>query len=198
MLIIEAFALGFAIKVVTGIDDMLTRVPIIATLAKTRRGKVSFSLGAICAVCAATAIAYFFSGLIQTIPSYKNVVAVLIIGLAIAIKFDLFVHRPQEKVKQKIKTKLPDPSLEKLTKLFLIGFVASFTTVLDDVIAYLPIFFGEPLTITFGVAGIVIATICQATVVILFAEQIAKIPYKEEIAAGGLVILAILILFGVL
>ena len=197
MLLLEAFALGFFVKVITGIDDVLTRVPVIASLARTRKAKIAFSAGAVCAVMTVTTIAFFFSELIHNVPSYRTIVAVLIVLLAIAIKFDVFVHKPHNKTSKKLKA-LPKSTFQNLTKQFLVGYVAAFTTVLDDAIAYLPVFFGTPSQITFGVGGILCATILQAIVVIFFAERIACIPYKEEIAASGLFILAALIFTGVL
>lgn len=196
MLLLEAFILGFFVKVITGIDDVLTRVPVIASIAQTRRAKIVFSTGAVLAVMTVTAIAYFFSELIHEIPAYRTIVAVLIVLLAIAIKFDVFVHKPHKKAEEKI-TKLPASTFKKLTKQFLIGYAAAFTTVLDDAIAYLPVFFGTRSQVAFGITGILIATVLQAILVIYFAEKIARIPYKEEIAAGGLVVLAGLIFFGV-
>lgn len=90
-------------------------------------------------------------------------------------------------------------SAERFTKLMFIGFIASLTTVLDDTIAYLPLFIADSNTTTiYAVVGILSATIMEILLVIFFAEKIAKIKYKEEIAATGLIILAGLILLEII
>lgn len=198
MLLLEAFLLGFFVKVITGIDDMLTRVPVLTSLARTRRGKVAFSLGAVTAVCVATLVAYAFSEILHTFQYFHTIVAVLIFALALAIYFDVFVRTPQKRVEKTIQKKIPRASFEKLSQLFGIGFIASLTTVLDDTIAYMPVFFGTGMQVVFGIAGILVATLLQALVVIFFSEYLERIPHKKEISVVGLLLLAIAIFTGIL
>jgi hypothetical protein len=82
-------------------------------------------------------------------------------------------------------------------KLIGIGFIASVATVLDDIVAYSPLFL-DTLIRPFAIIGILAATILEIIAVIHFAEKIAKIKYKDEIAGIGLVILGILILAGII
>lgn len=196
--IFNVFLLGFFIKIITGFDDMITRIPVISAITRTRRGKVAFSIGVVLAVSAATAIAYAFSSFLDELPHYRSIVAGLIFLLAVCIYFDIFVHDPRSKAEPKVKEKAKQISSERFTQLVAIGFVASFATVLDDVIAYLPIFLLEPFKIAVGVAGILTATVVQALLVIYFSEKIDRLPYKEEVASLGLVVLGILLLAGVL
>ena len=193
--ILHAFLLGVFIKFITGIDDVLTRVPVVAALTRTRMGKVAFCTGSTTAVMVATAIAYFFSSFVVSFPSYRYIVVGVIFILAALIYFDVFVHKPRSKAEKKL-IHLNQISAQHFTKLLGIGFVASFVTVLDDVIAFLPLFLLEPQLILFGIFGIFVMTVAQAILVVTSAERIAKIPYKEEIAAAGLVLLGIGILLG--
>jgi len=197
MEILSIFALGFFIKVVTGIDDMLTRVPVIAAVTRTRIGKIAFSSGAVLAVTVATGIAFFLASFLQDLPAYRPIVAVLIFILAATIYFNIFVHKQKSKAEQKV-IQIETISKGRFIELFFIGFVASFMTVLDDVIAFFPIFFAEAHLVPFGIIGILTATVAQAILVIYAAEKIARIPHKEKIAAAGLVLLGIGILLGII
>ena len=192
---LSVFVLGVFIKVITGIDDVLTRIPVVAAITRTRMGKVAFCSGSVLAVTTATVIAFSFSSLIASIPHYRTIVVCLIFLLAILIQCDVFVHKPRKKAEKKLLA-MQQISLERFTKLLGIGFLTSFATVLDDVVAYLPLFLVEPHLIPFGLAGLLAATLAQAVLVIYFAERLARIPYKEEIAAGGLVLLGVGILLG--
>ena len=195
MEILHALLLGIFIKFITGIDDVLTRVPIVAAVTRTRMGKIAFAIGSVSAVMVATAIAFFFSSFVINLPAYRYVVAGVIFILALLIYCDVFVHKPRSKAEQKL-MRLKKISAERFTKLIGIGFIASFATVLDDVIAFLPLFLLEPHLIVFGIIGIFIMTIAEALLVINCAQRLARIPYKEEIAASGLVLLGIGILLG--
>jgi hypothetical protein len=193
MEILHAFLLGVFIKFITGIDDVLTRVPVVAAVTRTRMGKIAFSIGTVLAVTVATAIAFFFSSFVINIPAYRYVVAGVVFILALLIYKDVFVHKPRSKAEQRL-MRFKKISAERFTKLVGIGFIASFATVLDDVIAFLPIFLLKPHLVVFGLFGIFVMTVVQAVLVITSAERIARIPYKEEIASLGLVLLGIGIL----
>ena len=195
MEILHAFLLGVFIKFITGIDDVLTRVPVVAAVTRTRMGKIAFAIGSVGAVMVASAIAFFFSSFVTGLPAYRYVVALVVFGLALMIYCDIFVHEPRSRAEQKL-MHLKTISKERFTKLLGIGFIASFVTVLDDVIAFLPLFLLDSNLVIFGLLGILAMTIVQAILVVNCAERIARIPYKEEIAASGLVILGIGILLG--
>jgi len=194
---ISIFTLGFIIKVVTGIDDILTRVPVVAAVTHTRRGKIAFSVGAVLAVAVATGIAFLASSALQEVPSYRYVVAGLIFLLAATVYFNVFAHKPHSKAEKKV-VHMEKISHGRFFKLLVVGFFASFITVLDDAIAFTPVFFHKPLLIIFGVAGILTATVCQAILVIYASDYLVRIPHKEKIAATGLVLLGIGIVFQIL
>ena len=195
MEILHAFLLGVFIKFITGIDDVLTRVPVVAALTRPRMGKIAFVTGSTLAVMTATGIAFFFSSFVNGVPEYRYVVTGVIFILAALIYFDVFVHNPRSQTEKQL-MKLNTISTERFLKLLGMGFVASFVTVLDDVIAFLPLFLLDAHLVLFGLLGIFVMTLVQAVLVVTSAERIAKIPYKEEIASAGLVLLGTGILLG--
>lgn len=194
---IKLIAFGFFIKIITGFDDTVTQVPVIASLTRTRIGKVAFTMGMLGAIIVAILVAVFFSSIIKDFPQYRYITAGLIILLAIGIYFDLFIHKPKKKVEKKF-LKNGTISKARFIKLLFIGFIAALATVLDDIIAYLPLFTVDPSLLAFPIIGILSAAIFEILLVIFFSEKIAHIKYKEEFAAIGLVILSMLILFEVI
>ena len=189
--------LGFFAKIITGFDDTITHIPVLASVTKTRTGKIAFSIGTLLAIIAAIIIAMFFSSIIKKIPFYRYIIVGLIFILAALIYFDVFVHKPRTEAEKRL-LKMKKISAKRFTKLLGIGFVASFATVLDDIIAYSPLFLGAFFAKFYAVVGILIGTVFEILLVIFFAEKIAKIKYKEEIASIGLVILGVLILLKIL
>jgi hypothetical protein len=195
---IKFLVFGFLVKIVTGLDDTATNIPVIASLTRTRMGKIAFTIGMLSAIITAIIIATTFSWVIKAIPYYRYITAGLILFLAAGIYFDLFIHKPKAEAEKKLPIK-KRISAGRFTQLMIIGFIGSFATVFDDIIAYLPLFTADSMELwPYSVAGIIIATLCEIVLIIFFSEKIAKIPYKEEIAAAGLVILAGLILFEVI
>lgn len=198
MTAIKFILLGFFVKVVTGFDDTVTHVPVIASLTRTRTGKVAFTIGIFSSIITAIIIAIFFSSIIRDFPHYRYITAGLIMFLAAGIYFDIFVGKPRAKAEKKL-YKLQKISVERFTKLVIIGYIASLATVLDDIIAYLPLFAAENSNTTiYSVIGILSATLFEIILVIYFSEKIAKIKHKEKFAAAGLVILSLLIIFEIL
>lgn len=195
-MILKYFILGLFVKIITGFDDTLTRVPIIASVTKTRMGKVAFSIGTLVAISLAIIIAIFFATFIKTFSYYRYISAALVFIFAILIYFDIFAHKPRTKAEKKI-IAIKKISIERFTKLMGIGFIASFATVVDDMVAYSPLFLGPVFTRPYAIIGIIVATILQIIAVIYFSEKIEKIRYKEEITSIGLVVLGILILAGI-
>ncbi len=189
--------LGFFAKIITGFDDTITHIPVLASVTRTKMGKIAFSIGTLIAIIIAIIIAIFFSTILKKIPFYRYFIVGLLFLLAILIYFDVFVHKPRAKAEKKL-LKIKKISAMRFTKLIGIGFIASFATVLDDIIAYAPLFLGALVTQIFAVIGILIGTLLEIVVVIFFAEKISKLKYKEEIASLGLVILGVLILFKVI
>ena len=194
---LKYLGLGFFVKAITGFDDTITHVPILASLTKTRTGKIAFSIGTMAAIILAIIIAVFFSAILHTLPYYKYVAAGLVFALAAAIYFDVFIHKPRTKAEKRL-LKRKKITAERFTHLIGIGFVVSFATVIDDIIAYTPVLLGDISSKIYAITGIVLFTILEIVLVIYFSEKISKIKYKEEIASAGLVILGILILTGII
>jgi hypothetical protein len=42
--------LGFAVKIITGFDDTITHIPVLASVTRTRAGKIAFSIGTLLAI----------------------------------------------------------------------------------------------------------------------------------------------------
>lgn len=196
-MILKYFILGLFVNMTTGFDDLLTRVPIIANVTKTRIGKIAFSVGTLMAIILAIIISIFFATFIKTFTYYRYISAALVFGLAVLIYFDVFVHKPRTRAEKKL-LGLKDISIERFTQLMGVGFIASFATVVDDMIAYSPLFLGPIFTRPYAIIGIIFATILQIIAVIYFSEKIERIRYKEEITSVGLVVLGILILVWVI
>jgi hypothetical protein len=175
--------LGFFVKIVTGFDDTLTHIPVVASVTKTRLGKIVFSVGTLLAIVLAIIASFFFAKLLQFSVYYRYISAGLLFILAAAIHFDLLVHIERKKAEKVVL------GCEKLhvryTKLLGIGFIASIATVLDDVIAYSTLFLNSISFRVYAIIGILAGTVLEIIAVIYFAEKIAKIKYKDEIASIG-------------
>ncbi|MBD3259153.1 hypothetical protein GF371_00820 [Candidatus Woesearchaeota archaeon] len=195
--ILKFLFLGFFVNLITGFDDTITHIPILSSITKTRMGKIAFGTGMFGAIILAIIIAIFFSTIIKAIPFYKEIFAGLLFGLAIAIYFDIVVHKPREKAKEKL-LRFQKISSERFTQLAVIGFIASLATVVDDIIAYAPLFGHGAFNDVFVAVGIALATIAEILLVIFFSEGLSKFRHKEKIASAGLVVLAVLILIGVI
>jgi len=194
---LKYFLSGFFVKIITGLDDTMVHIPIMGTITKTRLGRIAFSTGILLAIAFAIVLSFLFASTIKLIPYSKYISAGLIFLLAIVIYFDVFIHKPREKVERKLK-KIKRISVKRFFKLLSLGFIAAFATVIDDIIAYSSLFLGSFLMTVYVITGIFLATILELTVIIYFSKKIQKIPYKNSISAFGLIILGILILFEVL
>ncbi|MBL7053568.1 MAG: hypothetical protein ISS02_02860, partial [Candidatus Portnoybacteria bacterium] len=127
-MIVKYFTSGFLVKMITGLDDTLVHVPILANTTKTRIGKIAFGLGVLLAVCLAVTIAFLFASSIKRIPNYKYIAASLVFLLAVFISLDLFVRKPQKKFEEKSKKKIKPLKIKKISrkrffKLLALGFV---------------------------------------------------------------------------
>jgi len=189
---LKFFVFGFIVKLITGLDDSLTHVPVMANITRTRMGKVAFSIGILSAIITAIFIAFFFSAVIGNFPYYRYIVSGLIFVLAAAIYFDILIHKPRIKAEKLLMKQI---SAARFSKLAGIGFIAAFATVLDDIIAYMPLLHDN---VAFTTMGILAAAILEIILIVYFAGRIAKLKYKKEISSIGLVLLAILILAGVI
>jgi hypothetical protein len=193
---LKFLVLGFFVKIITGFDDTITHIPVVASVTKTRLGKIAFSFGTLLAIILAIVASFFFARLLQFSVYYRYISAGLLFALAAAIHFDLLVHIERKKAEKAVL------GCEKIhircTKLLGIGFIASIATVLDDVIAYSSLFLNSVSFRIYAIIGILTATILEIIAVIYFSEKISKIKYKDEIASIGLVVLGVLILTGII
>jgi len=202
-MILKHFTSGFLVKIITGLDDTLVHVPILANTTKTRIGKIAFGCGVLLAVCLAVIIALLFASTIKNIPNYKYIAASLVFLLAILISSDILVRKPQQKFEKKSKKQIKPLKIKKISrkrffKLLSLGFVAAFVTVIDDTIAYSPLFLTSMSATPLIILGILTATIAELTAIIYFTRFIRKIPYKKQISVLGLTLLGMLILFEVI
>ncbi len=189
--------LGFFIKIVTGFDDTITNVPVLASVTKTRKGRIAFSIGTFLAISLAIIVSYFFASFIRGFPYYRYIVAVLIFGLAAAIYLNVFIHKPRTRAEKRM-LKYKKMSVERFTQLVGIGFIATMATAMDDIIAYFPLFLDSIVTRIYAIGGIFLATVLEILLVIYFSERIAKIKHKREIASLGLVVIGILTMTGLI
>ncbi len=184
-------ATGFFVKGIASFDDTLTRIPIIAELTRTRKGRIAFSFGTICALTVIVTIAILFSNILDRIAFRNQIIALLIFVLAILVYFEVFISKSQEKVEKSLK-KVKAKSVP-IIKLISIGFIISFVTLIDDMIILTPLFVSNATETFFSLVGVYLATIVQIIIVIYFGGKIAKFRYKKEIAFFALTILAILV-----
>jgi len=189
---LEYFILGFLVKIIASLDDAITRIPIVAYITKTRLGRIAFSIGNILAVCLIIIIALLLSIFVSELAYAKHISAGLVFLLAIAVYFKFFKSKnvgPE-------KTKTHKCCWARALKLAGMGFLVSFVTLIDDMVAMAPLFLNNDHK-AYTILGILIATIIQIVLIIYFAKQLDRIKYKREIASIGLVILSVLIFFGV-
>jgi magnesium-transporting ATPase (P-type) len=192
---LKFFITGFIVKALSSFDDVVTRIPLISYLVKTRKGKVAFSIGNLFAVFASILAALAISkGLI--IINYTNIIAAgLIFLIAMLIHFDWFTKKEHEEIKRTKKKIKKRVKSHKFTHLVFAGFIISLITLIDDTVVLIPIFFNPLQNTIYAVIGIIVSTIIQILLVIYSAEKIAKIKYLKQITVLGLIILAFLILF---
>lgn len=188
---------GFFVKIIAGFDDTLTRIPIAATLTRTRKGRFAFVGGVFLAICLAMVISFLFASVIKSLPYFRYISATLIFLLAVSIYFDIFIQEPKKQIEKKIK-KIKKISARRIFKLIGVGFLVAFATLIDDTIAYSSLFLGEISTIPYVVIGILVATFLQLGVIIYFSKKVMAFKWKKEVTTVGLLILAVLILFNIL
>ena len=196
-MVIKSILSGFSVKIITGFDDTITHVPIIASLTRTKRGKLAFLSGIFLAVSLAIVLSFLFASILRNFSYYNIISSVIIFFLAFSIYFDLFLKKSKKKVQTKLKKiKKPVP-LKRILKLIGIGFLVTFVTVIDDSLAYSSLFLALNLNL-FLIIGIYLALILELFVIMYFSRKISKIKYKKEISVFGLIILGLLILFKVI
>lgn len=194
---IKFILIGFLTKIITGVDDTLTQIPLISNFTRSKKGKIAYSIGIILAISLAVLLSITFLQILIRIPYYRYFAAGLILLLAIIIYFDFFKTKEDRDTKKKIKElrKIKPISRKRFLKLILVGFVASFATVIDDTIAFSSILFQNQ---TFVILGIFIAAFTEISLILVFSKQINKLKYKKQISTIGLIILSILVFLGII
>jgi hypothetical protein len=194
--VIVQIATGFFVKGIASFDDTLTRIPMIAELTRTKKGRVAFSFGTISALTVIVTLAILFSNILNQITFRNQIIALLILVLSVLVYFEVFINKSQRKVEKSLK-KVKVRSVP-VVKLISIGFIISFVTLIDDMIILTPLFGGEANETFFSLVGVYLATIIQIIIVIYFGGKITKFKYKKEIASFALIILAFLVWNGML
>ncbi len=194
---LKSFISGAFVKLITGFDDTMVHVPVIANLTKTKKGRISFAIGIFLAIILAVFLSFTLASLIKTLPYFRYISSILIFALAFIIYFDVLTSKPKQKVKKELK-KMKKFRIERGLKLIFLGFITAIATVIDDTIAYSSVFLGSGQESIFATTGIFTATLIELTAVIYFSKKIQNIPYKRQITSFGLIILAFLILTKVL
>ncbi len=183
---------GFFVKILAGFDDTMTRIPIMAHMTKTKKGRIAFALGIFIAVTLVMIFAFLFASVIRAIPYANYISAGLIFLLAMSIQFDLFTQKPKRKIQKKLRH-VQRVSIERFFKLMFFGFITAFITIIDDTIAYSGLFLNTLSNPVPVIVGIFCGTILQLTVIVYFSQKFSKLKYKKEITVFGLVLLSLLI-----
>lgn len=188
---------GFIVKIIAGFDDTMTRIPVVANITRTMRGRIAFAVGVFFAVTVAIILSFLFGSTIKAIPYSNYIAAGLIFLIALSIYFGWFTQKPKEEVEKKLK-KIKRISLKRFLKLILIGFLTAIATILDDIIVYSGLFLGPSSNTPYIITGIFAATFLQIGAMIYFSKKIMGIKYKKEITVAGLIVLSLLIFFRIL
>lgn len=196
-MVVKYLLSGFVVKIIAGFDDTMTRIPIVANITRTKRGRYAFAIGVLLAVTLAITLSFLFGSTIKAIPYSNYIAAGLIFLIALSIYFDWFIQKPKKKVERKLR-KIKRISLRRFLKLIAIGFLTAIATVIDDIIVYSGLFIGTISNAPYIITGIFAATFLQIGAMIYFSKKIMGIKYKKEITVVGLIILSILIFFKIL
>jgi len=191
--IFKYIIIGAVAKVLASFDDVVARLPVIAQLTHTRPGRLAFALGNLLAVTVGLILAWLFAALLETFPYTHIVASSLVILLAIALYFDWFGKKREQRIKKaehKVKRGI---SAARFARLVGIGFVVSLITLLDDTIVLIPLLLGPPLEQLGVIIGIYISTTIQLILMVYAAKKIGRLKYIKEIASLGLLLLGILL-----
>ncbi len=196
-MVIKYFLSGLFVKLIAGFDDTMTRIPIMSSMTKTRKGRYAFAIGILIAILLVMFVAFTFASLIKSIPYIHYISAALIFILAMSIQFNLFTEKPKKEIRKKIH-KVQRVSRKRFFKLMLFGFITAFATILDDTIAYSGVFLSAIPNTLPVIIGIILGTLIQLTVIIYFSSKFYRLKYKKEITVFGLVLLSLLIALKIL
>lgn len=191
-MVVKALLSGFFVKIIAGFDDTMTRIPIVASITRTKRGRIAFAIGVFLAIALAINISFLFGSTIKAIPYSNYISAALIFLIALSIYFDWFTQKPKKKVEKRLR-KIKRISLKRFFTLIVIGFFAAIATVIDDIVVYSGLFLGTISNSVYVILGIFSATLLQLATLVYFSKKLMKFKYKKEVTTIGLIILSILI-----
>lgn len=193
---LKHFLLGFFAKTVTSLDDTVTKVPLVAAIAKTTLGKYAFAIGNLCALIVTLAVAGLVAPVVGKFAYMHVVLGVVLVVLAFLIKFDVFTVRERRFGEVRAKRWYRKAHISFL-RLMSIGFVVAFVTLIDDTIVFLPLLADAGSLLMYAVGGILISTIIQLAILIYFAKALQKFRYGKELSFYGLLLFAALVFAGV-
>lgn len=187
---------GFIVKSIASFDDTLTKIPILAHLTRTTRGRIAFSVGSLLALSVILVIAVSFSFIFDLIPAKNKVLGVLIFLLGLAVYFNVFT-RSEEKGLRGALSEVERAHNTRFINLFGASFIISFVTLIDDALVLIPLFIGDHLSKLLVVIGIYLAALVQIFLVLYFSRSLERLKYKKEIAALALMVLSTLVWFNI-
>jgi len=197
-ILFKQFVLGFVIETLASLDDMLTTIPLMVAATRSRFGKILFAIGSMLGVAAVALLAAALSPLIGQIPYFRYIIAAVIFLLAALVYFErlsrIFQH--STRVISAITARQMDA--DRYLSLLAFGFLTSFFTLMDDAVAFIPLFAQNHLSAWFAAGGIMLSAVVQTIVLIFLAEQIERFKYRRHITAAGLLLYGLLLLFGVI
>ena len=196
-MLIKYLVLGFAAKIVLGIDDAMTHIPLVSTIARRKFSRLAFTLGFFSAVILSILTAELLATLMRKVLYYHYILAGLLVLLALLIYFDVIVTKRAKTVESKVK-KLKPLTMKRLFAVFGIGFITSVATILDDTIVFSSLFTAGFTHSLFASMGILIAALIEIAIIIYAAKFVSKLPYKKEIVTLSLIGFAALIAFGII
>jgi len=184
---LEYIIIGFFMRLVTGLDDMLVQIPLIANIAKTVKGKIGFVIGIIIAVLLAMTIALFAATALHNIPHF-NVYSAIAIFILAGLVWSEKLHPKNKIVKGKISNK-------RFGKILMTGFLVTGAAILDDIVVYIPLFADGIIRAASAVSGILIAVALEIVAVLYFSDKIKHLKHTKGMAVVGLLVFGMLTLF---
>tara|TARA_Y100000310_G_C20703671_1_gene832467 strand:+ start:5751 stop:6341 length:591 start_codon:yes stop_codon:yes gene_type:complete len=188
---------GFLVKTITGFDDTMTQIPIVGAVARTKYGRIAFSIGILLAVTTAIILSFLFASAIKNFAYHKYLVSGLLVIIALTVYFDVQLYKPKNRVIKRAK-QIQQITKKRFLKLLGIGFIAAFITVIDDSVAYSSALLGAVSSAPFVILGIYIALFLELIIIVYFSSLISKFKYKKQIATLGLLTLALLVFLEIL
>ena len=187
---------GFLVKLMTGFDDTIAHIPILASITKTRMGRVAFAMGIFLAIICAILVAATFASVLKEFTFARYIASGLLFTLAAIVWYDGLLEKPREKAEKKL-IKLEKISATRFGKLVGFGFLAAIVTVIDDIIAYAPLFLSSPAAMAYAATGILLGTLFEIYIIVYFSHKIREFKYKKEVAVAGLLLLGVGTLSGI-